>query len=91
MATKLRYLGEEELAVEQVGELHQALLHCCSPTLLHIQVPAEGRLSVTWEKDPLRIPPVVQEGNAGSHEITGHVHHLRHQVCGRGRGQGQGS
>lgn len=32
------HLGEEELTVEQVGQLDQALLHCLSPALGDVQV-----------------------------------------------------
>lgn len=35
------YLGEEELAVEQVGELDQALLHSLPPALWDVQVPLQ--------------------------------------------------
>lgn len=58
------YLGEEQLAVEQVGKLHQALLHRLPPTLLNIQVSSQRRLSVAGEENALGIHTVVQEGDA---------------------------
>lgn len=78
--TCLLYLGEKQLAVEEVGELHQALFHRLSPTLRHIQVPLQWRLTVAWEEDALCIGLVVQEGNPGANQITGEIHHLCHEV-----------
>ncbi len=74
------YLGEEEFTVEQVGQLHQALLHRLPPTLLNIQVSPQRRLPVAREENALSVLPVVKERDARAHQITGHVHHLCHQV-----------
>lgn len=87
MEGKPRHLGQEELAVEQVGELHQPLLHRLSAALLHVQVPAQGRHPVAGEEDALGVHLVIQEGDPRSHQVTRHVHHLSHEVC---RGERQG-
>ena len=36
------HLGEEELAVKQIGELPQALFHSGSPAVRHAEVPVQG-------------------------------------------------
>lgn len=74
------YLGEEEFTVEQVGQLHQALLHCLPPTLLNVQVPSQRRFPVAGEEYALSVHPIVKERDARAHQVTGHVHHLCHQV-----------
>ena len=76
------HLGQEELAVEQVGQLPQPLLHGGAPALRHAQVPMQGRLLVPREEDPLGIHLVVEEGDAAAQKVTGEVGHLGHQVCG---------
>lgn len=55
------YLGEEEFAVEQVGQLDEALLHRLPPTLLHVQASPQGRLPVAGEENALCIHAVVEE------------------------------
>lgn len=75
------HLGEEELAVEQIGELPQPLFHSRSPALRHTQVPVQGRLLVPREEDPFSIQLVVKEGDAAAQEVTGEIRHLRHEVC----------
>ena len=74
------YLGEEEFTVEQVGQLHQALLHRLPPTLLNVQVSPQWRLPVAREENAFSVHPIVQERNARAHQVTGHVHHLCHKV-----------
>lgn len=74
------YLGEEEFAVEQVGELHQALLHRLPTTLLDIQISPQWRLSVAREENAFGIHAIVKERDSRAHQVTGHVHHLCHQV-----------
>lgn len=74
------YLGEEEFTVEQVGQLHQALLHRLPPTLLNVQVSPQRRLPVAGEENALSVHPIVKEGDARAHQVAGHVHHLCHQV-----------
>lgn len=77
------YLSKEQLAVEQVGQLHQALFHCLPPALLNIEVSPERWLSVSREENALGIPSVIKERDAWAHEVTRHVHHLCHQICER--------
>lgn len=67
---EIMYLGEEEFAVEQVGKLDKALLHCGTSAILHIQVPAQWRLAMTREKDALGVHLVIQKRNPRSHQIT---------------------
>lgn len=74
-------LGEEKLAVEQVGELPQPLFHRRSPALRHTQVPVQRRLLVPREEDPLSIHLVVKEGDAAAQKVTGEICHLSHKVC----------
>ncbi len=74
------YLCEEEFTVEQVGQLHQALLHRLPPTLLNVQVSPQWRLPMAGEENALSIHAVVKERDARAHQVTGHVHHLCHQV-----------
>lgn len=75
------HLGEEELAVEQVGELPQPLFHGGSPALRYTQVPVQGRLLVPREEDPLSIHLIVEEGDATAQKVTGEIGHLSHEVC----------
>lgn len=85
MTRVLTHLGEEEFTVEQVGQLDQTLLHRLPPALRDVQVSPQWRLLVAREENALCISPVIQEGNAGTHQVTGHVHHLSHQVLRRGQ------
>jgi len=73
-------LGEEQLAVEQVGQQAQALLHRLPATLRHVQISSQWRLPVAGEENALGVHPVIQDGDPRSQHVTGHVHHLRHQV-----------
>lgn len=82
------YLGEEEFTVEQVGQLHQALLHRLSATLLNVQVSPQRRLTVAGEENAFGIHSVVKKRDAGTNEVTGHVHHLCHQVWVRVKEEG---
>lgn len=75
------HLGEEEFAVEQVRELNQALLHRGPATGGDVKVPPQRRLAVTREENPLRVFAIIQEWDPRAHEITGHIHHLSHQIC----------
>lgn len=74
------YLGEEQLAVEQVGQLHQALLHRLPPAFLDIQVSPQWRLPMAREENAFSIHLIVKERDSGAHQVTGHVHHLCHQI-----------
>lgn len=76
------HLGEEEFAVEQVGELSQPLFHSGAPALRDTQVPVQGRLLVPREEDPLGIHLIVEEGDATAQKVTGEIGHLGHEVCG---------
>lgn len=80
MARMPTYLGEKEFTVEQVGQLDQTLLHRLPPALRDVQVASQWRLLVAREENALCISPVIQEGNPGTHQVTGHVHHLCHQI-----------
>lgn len=76
-----KHLGKEKLAIEQVGELPQALFHSGSPALRHTKVPVQRRLLVPREEDPLSIHLIVEEGDATSQKVTGEISHLCHEVC----------
>lgn len=58
------YLGEEELAVEQVGQLNESLLHGLPAALRHVQLPPHWRLLVAGEEDALGVGAVREEGDA---------------------------
>lgn len=74
------YLSEKKFTVQQIGQLNQPLLNRLPSTLWDIQITSQWGLLVPREENALSIRSVIQEGNPRAHQITGHVHHLCHQV-----------
>lgn len=74
------HLGEKQFTVEQIGQLNQPLLHRLPSTLRNVQISPQWGLLVAREENALCVCAVIQEGNPRAHQITGHVHHLCHEV-----------
>lgn len=80
---------QEGLAVEQVGELVQSLLHHRPPRLWDVQPARDHHILVAvlggQEEDAVGVGLVVQHGDACLVHIVGLVLHLDHQVWGEVR------
>ena len=74
---------EKKLAIEQIGELREALAH--RGTVAFFPRPFQHGLqraaAVPWEEDALSVRAVVQERDPAGLQVAAEVSHLGHQVC----------